>query len=186
MGYTASATSGGKKNNGGTILGAGTVVGTNFRTLSLIDTNIQGKTYGSKVIVQTRTPYLTNNGPQVWVNKAIANGTLAKLAVGNYIGIRLAGTVAGIANSTLLSGAGDFSRPKFNGITSIRSTLQSTAGWNYVTGRFLTTPVTQVDSFGYDKALQASRAVPGRLTYTDHSMAKNSASYLDSYKPKTG
>lgn len=160
--YQKAITANSYKNKGGTVVfggNANTTSGpiTNVPALSLnVANKAIGQTIGSQVI----------SGGLTGVQKALSSGNLATMTKGRYVMTWLSGGyLAGVA-------ARSFNTPanyNINNIQSIhkkesyRSRLIVTAGWNYVTGRPLTTPTAQSDSFGNDDAARPSRAVPGEF-----------------------
>lgn len=151
------------KNRGGTVVFGGNATTTttspftNNPALSLTVANKAiGQTIGSQVV----------SGGLTGVQKALSSGDLATMAKGKYVMVWLSGGVlAGVA-------ARQFNTPanyNINRLDSIhkkeayRSRLIVTAGWNYVTGRPLTTPTAQNDSFGNDDAARPTRSIPGEF-----------------------
>lgn len=76
-----------------------------------------------------------------------------------------------------------------NRIESFRTIRRVTAGWNYTTGRFLTTPTSAYDamesidnSSNVDTASRPSRAVPGEFAY----LTGKPTATRTTYRAKTG
>ena len=178
--YQKSVTANAYKNNSATILfgnrATGATNATNTPGLTLVG-------YGARV---PGAKVVTN-----YTQKSISGGVFAGMERGYYIMMRNQSRVAGTALAPLQSG-GSFSQnnKSINYTIKQRSYLMVTAGWNYVTGRFLTTPTAQQDKFdegtfdgtGADLAGTPTRAVPGRLVYLQTGKNATAASYED----KTG
>ena len=112
------------------------------------------------------------SGPRQETGAPGASGTVKALSAGNFaktyarvydiIGENT--SLAGVASTVLDTPAGDRATAQAIDRSESNKTLkQVTAGWNYVTGRFLTTPTESNDSFGTDDASRPSRAIPGEF-----------------------
>jgi hypothetical protein len=89
---------------------------------------------------------------------ALDSGEFAHQTVDQVIAIRSATSFAGIANTALLSGAGNSGRKSVNSLNS-RRTVHITS-WNYATG-VATKGSNTTDSFGADYAADDNLAAPG-------------------------
>jgi len=174
---TQAVTSGAEVVNGATVVYGGAIDGINV-------TNAPGINH------VTRSHRSKNNDPVVTtgsayrpgIQKALTAGTFAYENTGNtYIGKRVSTTINGVANDFLLSGGGKQGpRSSIHYLLSGRR-LHETS-WDYVTGA-VTKGGNAGDSFNYvnpvgggtatDSAAQPTRAIPGELVYTDHSLAKS-------------
>lgn len=175
------------KDNGATVLYGGNIDSSEAVT-NAPDASIVG--YHSGVHGST-VPGPTTQGdhPNLSTAKPLSAGSFAKMTAGEYVMRKVSTKLAGAANTTLQSGASDFGRRSIHFNEQQVTLLQVTAGWDYVTGQFKTTPSTQVDSFGRDDAARPTRAVPGELQYTGHGMAHSGSAAsptLDEYEEKTG
>ena len=173
------------KDDGATVLYGGTADGNNVTQVKSAD--IVGYHSGKHGAV-VPSPVTHGTDPR-GVAAAIPGNAHATMTAGKYLGYKYTGTEQ--SNSALESGAGDFGNRRsihFNG--QRRSLLQVTAGWNYSTGAFLSTPSVQLDQFGHDDAAHPTRAIPGELQYSEHSPAYSgqgtSTFKLDDYKARTG
>lgn len=179
--YQKAITGNSYKNKGATVVfggNANTTSGpvTNVPTLAQVVGNPAiGKSIGSQIV----------SGGLTGVQKALSSGSLASMTKGRYVMTWLSGGyLAGVAARSLNTPA----NYNINNIQSIhkkesyRSRLIVTAGWNYTTGRPLTTPTAQLDSFGNDDAARPSRALPGEFVIKESN--KKAPSYKD-YPAKT-
>lgn len=178
--YQKAITANSYKNKGGTVVfggNANTTSGpiTNVPALSLnVANKAIGQTIGSQVI----------SGGLTGVQKALSSGNLATMTKGEYVMTWLGSTLAGVTTDVFNTPA-NYNINNLNSIhkkESIRSRLIVTAGWNYATGRPLTTPTAQSDSFGNDDAARPSRAVPGEFVIKKNNSPE--ASMMD-YPAKT-
>jgi len=136
-----------------------------------------------------------------------ASGTAGtyKLGAGNfntmtknkYVATKLTEELAGVANTTLMSGASDFgTRRSIHKFEAVRNTFLHSWTWtstgegvlaytntknNSTTGLYGITEATDAPSTG-DQAATPTRAVPGELVYRTGSPAVT----MDNYKEKTG
>lgn len=170
------------KDNGATVIYGGTADGKNVtQVLSSAVVGYHSGKHGSVV----PSPVSHGTDPK-GVSKAISANAFATMTAGKYVGKKYTGSQQAV--SLLESGAADFGRRSIHLNESRFTSLQISAGWNYVTGQFLSTPSTQTDSFGSDHAARPTRAVPGELQYTDHSMARSGTAAvpkLADYEAKT-
>ena len=171
------------KNNGTVVMG-GNVSATGPVTnapAGLVFARHQRASYGSQI---------TTNLDQV--AKALSSGTLAKMVAGKYV--MMGGNV-----TTSLAGVDLAAAKTLSGNTGVKHSIHSvekvwtrrivTAGWNYVTGKPLTSPTVNEDEYKNldsgtytDQAAHPSRAVPGEFVY----MFGGKRVQLDNYKAKTG
>jgi hypothetical protein len=180
--YTKAISGNAYKNRGGTVVFGGNATTTttspftNNPALSLTVANKAiGQTIGSQVVASST----------LGVQKALSSGNLATMTKGRYVMTWLSGGyLAGVAARSFNTPA-NYNINNLNSIhkkESIRSRLIVTAGWNYVTGRPLTTPTAQSDSFGNDDAARPSRSIPGEFIIKESN--KRAASMKD-YSAKT-
>jgi hypothetical protein len=94
--------------------------------------------------------------------KAISAGKFGVQEAGQYIIIGYMSRLASTDNSKLNRPAADFGRRSINRLETAHTLLSRTAGWNYTTGAYLTTPSVSADNFGTDYEARSSRALPGR------------------------
>jgi len=170
------------KNDGATVLFGGNIDSTNTVT-NAPNKEIFSLHTGSS---GSRVP---TPGGQKPTFKPISAGAFASQKEGEYIIRRFTNEIAGIASTLLNSGASDFGRRSIHLKENRRTTLMVTAGWNFATGQFLTSPTEQLDAFGNDDAARPTRAVPGELVFHSHGPANEGAlskPLLDKYKAKTG
>lgn len=118
-------------------------------------------------------------------DKALTAGTF-KYNNKTPIAKRVTGTLSGVSNTYLKSGAAVPGLVQsIHKIEASRTRRQSTSiragNWNIYTGKFSSPPTVAVDSFGTDVAASPSRDVPGQLIYKTG--APNPVQ--DNYKKKT-
>jgi hypothetical protein len=158
------------KNNGGSVINAGTdyetnpVLGSRFNS-SRADFGV----FGSTVVEGVNT------------SAAVSEGIFGKLhdIVAKRISISLAGT---LSNEALLSGAGVPSLVRsIHKLETLRSYRQSTAfragNFNLFTGKYSPTPTVAVDSLSADSAATPTRAVPGTLVFKGGALVPVSKNY---------
>ena len=200
-------TSGVTKNNGSTIVNAGNVPVTT-KTIKDVGFGVvigdgEGRFKGVPGNRRQRTPSAgtfsapSNGG----VITAKGSGTFAyDSASSDFIGIRMTSLINGISNTTLLSGGQGEGRftgsihgletyynlPKFtfnaNGSYASTSSAGGTAT-NY------TDSAGNGSTASADSAANPTRAIPGELVYTGHSVARQGSLAVptqDDYKAKTG
>jgi len=101
----------------------------------------------------------------------ISSGTYGLVNARDYIayGIRKSGEqkICGLFTTLLQTSASEFARRSINRNEGRWTRKIVQAGWNYVTGKPLTTPTSQLDSFGNDNASRPTRAIPGDLIFID-------------------
>ena len=174
---TAGAGHGGTRNNGATVLKGGNIDDTLTVSNAPYEeiTDGQDSGHGSVVFeVSTRT------------RRANASGTFAVMVAGLYVTRRIATSLAGVANTTLLTGASDFGRRSIH-VNTTRRTYHITS-WDYVTGAATFGGATN-DDFNDDHAATPTRAVPGEYVFTDHAVAKSgplATALQGDYERKTG
>jgi len=173
------------RDNGATVLYGGNIDSSSTVT-NAPDASIVGHHSGKHGSV-VPGPTTQGDHPNLAVQQPLAGGEFAKMRAGIYVVRKLTGqNLAGVSNTVLESGASNFGRRSIHLNEQQVTLLQITAGWNYVTGAFLSTPSTQTDSFGNDDAARPTRAVPGELQYTAHSPAVSGQGTdtieLDDYK----
>jgi hypothetical protein len=158
-------------NNGGTIKANGTVSGT-FAASSL--TQVDTGVFASTVV--------DNND----ADKALSTGTFA-FNNNSPVAKKLTGSLSGVNNDFLLSGASDPNNiQSIHKIESVRTRRLTSAirqnKWNEYSGEFDSGfPVVAVDNFGADDAANPTRSVPGELVYRTGSPNV----VQDNYKKKT-
>jgi hypothetical protein len=162
------------RNNGGTVLFGGGV--------PTSPTNI------------TNAPFLAIIGPtlDLLLQSGAANGnifaksagTYGKMAAGSFVAMRMATSLAGISDTTLLTGAADFGQRKSINVNESNYTLHAvSSSWDYLTGQFNNNPVPVTnDSFGTDDAARPTRSVPGEFVYHEGKATPTQ----DDYDAKTG
>lgn len=165
------------KNNGATVMYGGNVP-SGGRTNSLDYTYIGRRSFfpGPKV-VSGRT------------GKALTSGTFAYQAAGKWVmvGGNVTATLAGVANTSLQSGAADFGRRSINKMVNLRSTFVT--AWAWTAGSTTTYAATKsnqnivagtignADEYGNDNESTSSRTLPGELTYMKGAVAPVNADY---------
>lgn len=180
-------------NNGATVVYGGNVDGSNTVT------NAPGLTHiGYRSGVSGTVP---GESADLGTTTAKGAGTFAYLMqAGKFIGKRMSTEINGVANTVLISGGG------YKGTRSAIHYLETTRAlgvnsWDYVTGA-ITKGGTAGDEVNYidpavaggataaaDGAARPTRAIPGELVITDHSMAKSgdlAVALTVNYSPKTG
>lgn len=117
--------------------------------------------------------------------KTLSAGNFATMAKGKYVMVWLSGGVlAGVAARQFLTPA-NYNINRLDSIhksESRRTRLSVTAGWNYVTGKPLTTPTVQLDSFGNDDAARPTRTLPGEFVIKE---SNKRAPSMKDYPAKT-
>lgn len=148
-----------QKPNGGTVVNGGNIAGSAFvaqgRTLLGAHSGVHG------AVVAT--------GGSTGTQKANSSGTLAKMTVGAYVMMRVTTTLAGISNTCLLTGAGDFGRNSINYVRYLRGGTVKTMSWTTGTKDLPVYTVTYgnvatVDLSAGDDAAHPTRAIPGEFT----------------------
>lgn len=168
---TSAVTTTSTDNNGGTIKANGTISGT-FTASSV--TQAKTGVFGSTVV--------DNND----ADKALSSGTFA-FNNNSPVGKKVTSSLSGVANTVLLSGAGNPGGIRsIHKIESIKTRKLTTAlranKYNQVTGEFdAGYPQVVTDSFGTDDAANPTRDFPGELQY----MSGSTTPTLDEYKAKT-
>lgn len=129
-----------------------------------------GAIVSSRNIVKTPAEILDRplqTGSQVvditGVDKALTAGTFAKMAAGSYVMRRVTTTLAGQANTTLLTGASDFGRRSIPSNLTVRFTKLAT--YSGLTGA---ATYTDYDYALTDDAAAPTRAIPGEFTIKQH------------------
>lgn len=173
-------TSGTQVKNGGTVLYGNA---SNTRVISNTQSSISLVGVDHAGFLNVPTQDTGAYGASGW--KAInSNGSFGRVNARSYVIFQLM-PVQLLANlsTTLLQtpGADTVTRRSINRNETIQTVKFVTAGWNYVTGKFLTTPSISVDSFGADDAARPTRALPGGLVYVD----AGKTIITTDYKPKT-
>lgn len=186
MATTAAKSAGGsKKNNGGTILWAG-----NIPSNSPI-TNGPGLTFmirsgvGENVAAGPDTGVSIGLGTATYSTfKPVSAGVFNAQRAGQYIIPTVTTQIAGLANTTLLSGASDFGRNSINRIKDIRITYLYQFQWaqlgnNLGSGVTITPSVknTANDTLGTDVAATPTRAVPGQLVFLETGKTPTTSNY---------
>jgi hypothetical protein len=153
--------------------------------------NISGATARSlntvHVITAEDTNTFTTDVP--YVASATA-GTYKKvrgtfgMEAGSYVIRGVSEELAGIANTTLRSGASDFgirrAIHKREAVRTVRTTTAIRAGyWNNITGQWTTRPTiaNDISDLGTDEAATPSYVEPGKLTYNGSGKIPVSESY---------
>jgi len=149
--------------NGAAVIFGGNVSGTNV-TKSM---GIEG--LGTVKSTSTKVPLSLG-----WTRKGTTGGDFANIHVGKYLINGIVNYIAGVAN-TVLSKPGTPAtthRWSTNRNESHRTELARTAGWNYVTGAFLTAPSVSAATFksidatsAVDRAARTTRSAPGNVYY---------------------
>jgi len=186
MATTAAKSAGGsKKNDGATILWAG-----NVPTTSRV-TNAPGLSFmirsgvGENVAAGPDTDATINAGTAKYgTYKPVSAGTFNAQRAGQYIIPLVTTLIAGVANTTLQSGAGDFGRNSINRIKDIRITYLYQFQWaqlgnNIGSGVTITATVknTVNDTLGTDVAATPTRALPGQLVYIETGKTPTTSNY---------
>lgn len=116
--------------------------------------------------------------------KAVSAGTFAVMEVGAYIMRKVTSTLAGVANTTIQSGASDFgNRNAIHKIENVRGTFLSGLSWTKDHDGQPTYTFTKSEThtaLGNDDAARPSLAVPGELVYV-----VGKTPVQDDYKAKT-
>lgn len=98
------------------------------------------------------------------VDKALSTGTFAKMTAGSYVMRRVTTTLAGVANTSLLTGGSDFGyRRGVNANLTVRFTKLAT--YSGLTGA---ATYTDYDYTLTDDAASPTRAIPGEFTIKEH------------------
>jgi hypothetical protein len=176
------------KDNGATVINGGTVDSSNTVTSTKTISEISGlkDSYGSKVVEAVSTASSGNLGTL----KANSSAAFAyQMVAGEYVAKIIGTKVAGLSNTVLRSGAGDFGhrRPiaRWEGYNRLDIT-----DWSYTTGaatlggasgaRVLPSGIDGTTGPDADDAANPSFAIPGELVY----MVKGSLPTQDDYKAK--
>ena len=165
------------RNRGATVFYGGNVPVTSTnpnvtKVMGRADLGAGSRKHGSQIVASTTTG----------VGKALTLGDLAKMTKGRYIIMGKTDFVAGLANTALNRPASGQPKTSVHFAESNRTTRQITAGYNYVTGRFLVTPQPANDSFGQDQSARVSRAIPGEFQVIETGKSVK----LKDYPLKTG
>ncbi len=149
------------RNNGATVLFGGNANTTGVKP------NVTNAPFLS--VVGPTADLLFQSGTAQGVIFAKSAGTFGKLTPGSYIAKRMTTTLAGIADTTLLTGGADFANRRSINYNESNYTLHAvSSSWNYVTGAFLyNPPPVSNDSYGTDDAARPTRAIPGELQYSE-------------------
>lgn len=187
--FTTQAKAAPRRNRGGTVVNGGNVDGVNITVAPSIKTfDVHSGKNGSRVPQQETNATIAVGGHLRGTFQAVS-GDFAKMTAGRYIIVRYTNYLAGSSYTKLNTGsAGNIGHKSINYKDSFRTLKQVTAGWNYATGRFLTTPTVQLDSFGGDNAGSPTRANPGEYVYTKYGLATHGAlavPVMGDYEAKT-
>lgn len=159
-------------NNGGTLRHAGTIASTLF----------QNQTLGT---VPVDSNYLVKQSQYVGAGKIVSAGDFNLLTANEYVIRRVSSTLAGVANTSLLSGASDFGhRHAIHKIERVRGTFLQGLSWT-VSGEdspVYTKTLSQSETvFANDEAARPSLATPGELVYR----TGGPEPFMDDYEAKT-
>ncbi len=161
------------KNDSGKLTKAGTVASSRWSNQTNLDNAYLGL-----------NPIQVNSGNGI--AKIVSAGNFATMTKGRYIIRKVTSTIAGVANTTLLTGASDFGeRQSINKIESVRNTFLHALTWTSDKDGQPTYSFTKTDSldnFAQDDAARPSLAVPGELVYRTGSPSVTLADYSE----KTG
>jgi len=166
------------KHNGATVLWGGAA---NTSQVNAPVTAAPGNAIiGVRTGTQMATTLLIGSGV-----KAAITGDFAKMTQGRYVMQGNTGYLAGNVSTKINTGGSLNSASRsIHWKENQRSLLQVTAGWNYVTGQFLTAPTSQNDTYKsidggavVDQEDRPSRAVPGEFTFRYGAFAPSGAKY---------
>lgn len=161
------------KNNSGVVVYGGNTTRTDFA--------VKNSTGDNNTRVNGTGPKITNGSG---LNKALSAGTFAVMTAGLYVIRKITTTLAGVANTSILSGASDFGhRLPIAFKESQRTTFLSGLSWAANPGKLPTYTLTKSNlntSYGNDNAARPTLAIPGELTYIVGKTPIN-----DDYKAKT-
>lgn len=174
--FVSPAKSAPKRNKGATVVMGGNVDSNNVTVAPSLKTmGIHTGKNGSVVPTPETNATIAAGGHLKGTFRAIS-GDFAKMTGGRYIMMRYTNYVANNAQTLLNTGAaGNSGHKSINYKQKFRTLKQSAAGWNYVTGRFLTTPVVTLEDFGNDDAGTPTRAIPGEFVITNYGLATKGA-----------
>lgn len=164
------------KNNGATVMYGGNVPTGNTNSLDYTYIGRRSFFPGPKVVTG-RT------------GKALSGGDFAYQVAGKWVmvGGNVTATLAGVANTSLLSGAADFGRRSINKMINLRSTFVT--AWSWTMGSTTTYTATKSNKniivgtvgvsnqYGNDNEATSSRTLPGELTYMKGAVAPVNADY---------
>lgn len=160
---TTAVTSTSTKNDYGTVRNGGTVVSPRFTAKNLGDTDYQG------------SPSLFEGMPGTDI--AEAGGTFGTMTPTSFIIRRITTQLAGIANTSLLSGGSDFGQHRsVHSSTTRKTTFLVGISWEADKDGQPTYTLTQNTSdldFGTDDAAAFSYAIPGELTINQYGTPVN-------------
>lgn len=101
--------------------------------------------------------------------KSVSDGTFAVLTKAKYVIRKVTTTLAGVANTAILSGASDFgNRVAIKKIESVRTTFLSSLSWTANKDGMPTYTFTKSQkhtAYANDHAARPTLAVPGELVY---------------------
>lgn len=116
--------------------------------------------------------------------KSVSAGTFAVLTKAKYVIRKVTTTLAGVANTAILSGASDFgNRIAIKKVESMRTTFLSSLSWTADNDGMPTYAFTKSQkntAYGNDHAARPTLAVPGELVYI-----VGNTPQLDDYAAKT-
>jgi hypothetical protein len=143
-------------NNGGTLRHAGTIGSTLF-------------TNQTHSVVPVDSNYRVKESQYLGAGKILSGGTFGVLTPNAYVVRRLTTTLAGVANTNLLSGASDFGhRHAIHKIETVRGTFLQGLSWDATSSEapVYTATLSQTETaFDDDHAARPSLATPGELVY---------------------
>jgi hypothetical protein len=143
-------------NNGGTIRHAGTIAESLF----------QNQTHST---VPVKSGYRVKQSQYTGAGIVLASGTFGVLTANAYVIRRVTTSLAGVANTNLLSGGSDFGhRHPIHRVERVRATFLQGLSWT-VSGSetpvYTMTKTQNETTFSNDEAARPSLATPGELVY---------------------
>lgn len=145
-----------QKVDGGVILVGGTIASSRQTSKGIETVGYRSGLHGSNI-----------NTSLDGVQKVNNSGTLAKMVKGSYVMRRVTTTLAGVANTMLLSGASAYFRRSIHKVGIVRNNYLRQVGWVADDEGGVTWTFTYANDASYtltDDAATPTRAIPGEFT----------------------
>lgn len=155
------------KRDGGTVMVGGTIANTRWKKID----------YGNKAFSNGANPAEASAN----IQKAADSRSFGVMSVGKWVIVQACSEIGGVADTSLLKPGQSTSRNSIYYREGITTTKQNTAGFNWATGAYLTTPDVSTDSYGTDNSARVTWSAPGKLFV----QTEPSAPLVLSYKART-
>lgn len=145
-----------QKVDGGVILVGGTIASSRQTSKGIETVGYRSGLHGSNI-----------NTSLDGVQKVNNSGTLAKMVKGSYVMRRVTTTLAGVANTMLLSGASAYFRKSIHKVNTVRNNYLRSVTWTADDEGGVTWAYTYAADSSYaltDDAATPTRAIPGEFT----------------------